>query len=287
MKALIDADILRYEVGFAAETGWRSVTETPDAIPPFDYVREMLDQRIAHILDRTDSTSYSLFLTEGRGFRFDIAKTKPYKGTRPDKKPWHYKNLTVHLRDIKGATVVTNIEADDALTMAHLDDGEGDTVLCSRDKDLRMVPGWFFSWELGYQPEFGPYKITPTGHLTLDKTRSTPKLTGSGTAWFCAQLLMGDSVDNIPGLPKCGPVAAHDILAPVLKDIGPQDEDVGDEVRQELLDKVRDAYWNSPNLPDDIVDADEYLLEQGRLLWMVRRFDQEGFPELWNIGQYE
>jgi len=80
MKALIDADILRYEIGWGALTGWKAITDTED-IPPFDYVEKLLLQRIASIQEATGSDEYCLYLTEGHTFRYDIATTKPYKGT--------------------------------------------------------------------------------------------------------------------------------------------------------------------------------------------------------------
>ena len=41
MKALVDGDVLRYEVGYAAEVGWRETTKIEDGIPPWNYVEEV------------------------------------------------------------------------------------------------------------------------------------------------------------------------------------------------------------------------------------------------------
>lgn len=273
MKALIDGDILRYEIGFAAETGWRAITEDDDALPPFDYVREMLLMRLHHICDDVGANEYCIFLTEGKTFRYDIATVKPYKGSRKDNKPWHFNNLTVYIRDVLPSKVVTFVEADDALAIEHLDPAT-ETVLCSRDKDLRMVPGNFYSWELGQQPSYGPLEITPVGHLTLDKSKKQPKLTGSGLAWFCAQCLTGDSVDNIPGLPKCGPVAAYAALSNVL-DLA-HDEDIPNALLKEVEFQYQVYYGD---------EWEERLLEQGRLLWMTRKYNEDGSPELWELGK--
>ena len=268
MKALVDADILRYEIGFGAETGWKAITKDDAAIPPFRYVRQMLEQRLEYIMQETGADSTRLYLTEGKTFRFDIAKKKPYKGTRVVKKPFHFDNLTVYMRDCLGARMVTTIEADDALAIDNLDP-ETDTILCSRDKDLRQVPGKFFSWELGKQASFGPVTVDKVGGLEL---QTNPlKLTGTGLAFFCAQCLMGDSTDNIPGLPGLGPRAAYDVLS-----------DNFDITGKELLRTVEMCYeeyyghgW------------EQELLEQGQLLWMVRRFNEAGSPELWSLGQKE
>lgn len=265
MLALIDADVLRYELGFAAETGYKAITENPDAIPPWSYVDELTEMRIEHILHATKADEYCLYITEGRTFRDAIAVTKPYKGTRPDKKPWHYDNLTAHFVHTRDAEVITEIEADDALAIEHVKRPD-DSILVSRDKDLRQVPGWFYSWELGNQPSFGPALITKMGHIRLDEKR---KLRGTGLAFFYSQVLTGDVVDNIPGLPKCGPVAAYNLLHEC-------------ETPQELLDAVIDAYKEAP-----LDDWEAYLLEQGRLCWMTRRLHPDGKPVLWEIGMEE
>lgn len=263
LQPLVDGDILRYEIGFAAETGWKATVGDPDAIPPFEYVRELLLSRLETIKDQCRThLDPKIFLTQGHTFRYDLAKRRPYKGQRVENKPWHFANLTVYLTDVLDAQVVTEIEADDALTLAHLA-SDGTTILCSRDKDLKQVPGWFYSWELGGQPSFGPNQISHEGSISLSPT--TRKLTGTGLAFFYAQVLMGDPADNIPGLPNCGPVRAYSLLA--------------EKTPDEMLEAVKDAYIEEYGI-------DEYekeLLEQGRLLWMTRRMI-DGKPELWEIG---
>ncbi len=256
-----------YEIGFAAEAGWKAITDRDDLIPPWDYVRKLLHQRINWIVEETKSDSYTLYITEGETFRFNLAVTKPYKSSRSDNKPWHFRNLTVHMRDVLPTKVITHIEADDALAIDHLKDDE-ETVLCSRDKDLRQVPGLFYSWELGEQPSFGPVEISKVGDLELLQS-STKKLRGTGLAFFCAQCLTGDPVDNVPGLPKCGPVAAYAAL-----------EGIEDGI--ELLRKVEELYEQKHGN-----GWEDHLLEQGRLLWMTRRLNEDGSPVLWELGMME
>ena len=258
MKPLIDADILRYEVGFGAETGW----QTEGELPPWPYVEEMLHHRITDICTMVIADeSPVLYITEGRTFRFDIAKKKPYKGTRKEHKPWHFNNLTVYFKDVLNCEVVTGIEADDAMAIRHM--GPEETIICSRDKDLKQLPGPYYSWELGRQPSFGPEVITKEGSLVLSEDKKT--LSGTGLPFFYAQVLIGDKSDNIPGLPGCGPVKAYEIL---------RDPDLSQ------LEAIEYAY-------KDQYDADweEELLEQGRLCWMTRRLNPDGSPELWSIGQ--
>ena len=271
MKALIDADILRYEIGWGALTGWKAITETED-IPPFDYVEKLLLQRIASIQEVTNSGSYCLYLTEGHTFRYDIAKTKPYKGTRKENKPWHFDNLTAYMQGALECHTVTHIEADDALAIDALQDVEN-TIICTRDKDLRQVPVNVYSWELGRQPSFGPAIIDKVGSIEL----IDGKLKGTGFAFFCAQMLMGDGVDNIPGVPKVGPVKAYEILAPILQ------MEIYDEIKFHLLDEVQYSYQEYYG-----DEWEERMLEQGQLLWIVRRLNaMDGTPELWERGKTE
>lgn len=272
MKALVDGDILRYEIGFAAETGWRAITGSDQALPPFDYVENLLLTRLGNICALAGADEYELFVTEGETIRFRIATIKPYKGTRKENKPWHFNNLSVYMKGVLNATVVTEIEADDAMAMASNDD----TIICSRDKDLRQIPGWVYSWEIGKQPSFGPRKIDWIGDLSLSDGKPR-KLAGHGLAFFFAQVLTGDTVDNIPGLPKCGPVAAYEMLKPLIE------EHISDTGKAEVMERIvseayEEFYGN---------EWEEQLLEQGQLCWMIRRFDEDGKPELWSPGIYK
>jgi hypothetical protein len=284
LQPLVDGDIIRYEIGYASEVGWRAKTQK-DESPPFSYVSELLHQRLADISSACNTIKKPrIFFTTGRTFRFDLAKKKPYKGTRIEKKPFHFDNLTVYMRDIMGAEEVTGIEADDQLAIEHIS-SNGETILVSRDKDLKQVPGWFYSWELNLQPSWGPALITKEGSLKLIpsvpaikengvviKKAKPAKLTGTGLAWFYAQVLIGDSVDNIPGLPNTGPVAAFELLQ--------------GKTPAEQLKAVSEAYYREYGLVEISTEPEwqDALLEQGRLCWLTRRLNEDGTPELWQIG---
>ena len=93
MQPLLDSDVLRYEIGFAAEAGWQQ-----EGVPPFDYVAQLLDERIANICAIVGATAPPiLYLTEGNNFRNEIAKRQPYK-QRAGHKPFHFKNLTAYMK---------------------------------------------------------------------------------------------------------------------------------------------------------------------------------------------
>lgn len=264
LQPLVDGDVIRYELGFAAEAGWRAMGK--ESSPPWEYVQELLHLRLEQIKrDLHTDKDPVLYFTTGPTFRFDLAKKKPYKGTRKENKPYHYDNLTVYLRDVIGAKEVVGIEADDQLAMDHVS-SNGTTVLVSRDKDLRQVPGWFFSWELGRQASFGPELITKEGWIKLSDKHD--KIIGTGLSFFYSQVLTGDPVDNIGGLPNCGPVAAYDLL----KDRS------SDEQLQSVCNSYKEVYGDS---------WEPELLEQGRLTWLVRRLDQNGQPIIWELGMTE
>lgn len=264
MHALVDADILRYEVGFASEVGWKN-----GDIPPWEYVQEMLEMRLYRIMRGAGATTSTLFLTEGPTFRYDIATVKPYKGNRKAEKPWHYDNLTVYMRDVLGATIVTHIEADDAMSIIQVAQnefcGKPVTIICTRDKDLKQVPGWHYQWEMGAQGEWGPELVKKEGDgLTLNKKRSS--VVGTGLPFFYSQVLQGDRADNIPGLPGCGAVKTYELL-----------EDLEDPASC-VEDAYQDHYGD---------EWEERLLEQGQLCWMTRRLHTDGKPVLWELGVEE
>lgn len=262
LTPIVDGDVLRYEIGFGAETGWRAITNDPEAIPPYSYVEKLLTERLASICDTLDTDKEPvLYLSEGKNFRFDIALKKGYKANRKENKPWHFKNLTVTMTYLLNAHVITGIEADDAMAIDH-SNSNGTTVLCSRDKDLKQCPGYFYSWELHKQPSFGPTLITKEGSLSLSADRK--KLIGTGDAWFYAQVLMGDTVDNTPGLPNCGPVRAYEILQ------GKSSEEMLSAVKLAYQDYYKDK-WEAE------------LLEQGILHWIIREKDLNGEPLIWKL----
>lgn len=280
MKPLIDSDILRYEIGFSGEfideDGKRQVRD-------FDFVADLFDQKIKEILAEVWATEPpTLFLTNDRrlhkrvnkqrkkegkeeleylpNFRDEVAKKKEYKGTRKAEKPFHYDNLTAYILAKYDVKVAVGMEADDLMSAYQYErvkDGHLDTIICSRDKDLRITPGMHFGWPCGKQPQYGPLRVTELGTLEL---KGGKKLVGTGLKFFYSQVLTGDQTDNYPGLPRCGPVTAYESLHDC-------------ETEAELFERVAKLYQ------DKYGDSwrDE-MLEQCRLAWMVRELCEDGSP---------
>lgn len=180
MKAVIDADQLVYSVGFATEGD------------PISHSYQLMKTKLNKILKRCDTEDYQIFIGGEGNFREDIAISATYKGTRTGKKPSTYNELRTYLIEVWGAQVVDGYEADDAVSIklwqdyqAHSGDREFCQVICvSPDKDLNNTPGWHYN----------PNK---------DIMRWVTPHQADRHFWF--QMLAGDKVDNIPGLPYCTP----------------------------------------------------------------------------------
>jgi 5'-3' exonuclease len=97
------------------------------------------------------------------------------------------------------AVLVEGQEADDKMASSQT----RDTVICSIDKDLWMVPGKHYDIATGKKV----LSKDPGGLVLKGK-----KLLGTGFAWFCAQMLMGDTIDNIKGIKGIGPAKAYKLL---------------------------------------------------------------------------
>ena len=179
-ELLIDADFLIYSVGFASE-------EDSEKFAKSRLVETLEDMVYIHL----KATSYEAFLTGKGNYRYEIAKTVPYKGNRKDaKKPKHYDALRECMITRLGAVLVEGQEADDEVAIRMTKEPDK-YLLVGVDKDLRQIPGWHHNphkAQTEYIDDFEAYKN------------------------FATQLLTGDRVDNIPGLSNVGPVKAAKAL---------------------------------------------------------------------------
>lgn len=276
MKPLIDCDVLRYEIGFSAEY---VDEEGEQKVREWEFVEELFDNKVELICDSVGATEAPLlFLTNDSrtdriwrrwgktvnqeipdrkdNFRLAVAKTKPYKGTRKEAKPVHYDNLTAYVISKYNTEIGNGLEADDL--MAIYQTANKNTIICSRDKDLKQVPGLHYSWECGRQPEIGPIEFDKKGEVLV----TDGKVSGGGELFFLSQMLTGDTVDNIPGLPKFGPQKVLKVLDNSMS-------------RKEAYNAIREAYRG--------VYGDEHMVhleEQAALLWLIREL-RNGEPVFW------
>lgn len=255
----------------------------------FDVVQSILEKKIKLICEDVEATQPPIIyfsdseeitrrlnkLNKWRGeplrefvpnFRYEAAKTVPYKGTRKNPKPEHFYNILFYLLAEYDCVISEwGLEADDMMCIEQ--SKRDDTIICSRDKDLRICPGWHFSWECGSQRSMGPTKTDRVGWLDMDisvktkpngKQETVKKVTGYGLSFFYYQMLVGDTADNIPGLPEWGAVKSYGLLSEL-------------RTEGELYKAVKTEYINTMGKDK----AKEFFNEQANLLWMVQ---QEGVP---------
>ncbi len=292
MKALVDADVLLYEIGFSSQRVENGVVDPSS----WEFCQELFDKKIDLIQDEVGGTEKPLlFLTNTpkinkllnkrrayndelpknyqENFRIEAAKTKDYKAGRKTEKPYHFYNLLNYILGAYNFHVnETGLEADDAMCIAQyaqVKQGLYDTTICSRDKDVRQCPGLHYSWESGRQAAIGPIMVDDLGYLTKTTTYETNgnikahKVFGVGQKFFYYQLLVGDGVDNIAGVKRRGPVFAFDLLnkAKSIKECY--------DLVQPVFRSVYGDKWK------------ENFRELADLVWMTREVDDKGERIKW------
>ena len=263
----------------------------------WEFCSELLDNRIALICDEVEATEPPLiFLTNTRrinkilnkgrkreekppkeyveNFRVEAAKEKEYKAGRKPDKPFHFYNLLSYILSNYETYIDENgLEADDAACVyqtQRLKEGFKDTIICSRDKDLRQCEGFHYSWEVGNQASVGPIYVEPLGWLEIKnegevdkKGKPKPaKIFGTGHKFFYYQMIVGDAVDNIGGIKGKGPVFGYNLL---------KDAQTERECYELVAEKYVQAWgelWK------------EKMKEQSLLLWMVREI-KDGQKVFW------
>lgn len=283
MTPLIDCDVLLYEIGFSCERKEEGVL-VPSS---WEFAQDLFDKKINLIVDEVGgSESPLLFLTNTKrinkalnkrrerndeekkefidNFRFEVAKEQEYKSNRSTVKPFHFYNLLHYVLSSYNVHVdEQGLEADDAMCIKQYSrwkEGHIDTIICSRDKDVRQCPGLHYSWECGKQAAVGPIMVDELG--TLEK-KENGKIFGTGEKFFYYQLLVGDSVDTVGGLKGRGPMFAYNLL---------KDADTTRKCYELVAEKYVQQHgelWK------------EKMREQADLLYMIRELDEKGNRVKW------
>lgn len=199
-KVLVDGDIVAYRAAFSTQDLFPEDAERK--------VDELMDYILTETLMFPDPKDYEVFLTGSGNFRYDIAKSFPYKGNRKStEKPINLPVAREHLITKYKAIVSEGEEADDLIAIAATKYGP-ETIVASVDKDMLQIPCKHFNFTKGEWHEVTEFE---------------------GTKFFYKQILTGDRADNIMGLYKVGPVKADKIV----KDCNTEEE---------LWDAVLNAY---------------------------------------------
>lgn len=141
-----------------------------------------------------------LFCFSGKSyntFRNYVCFTKEYKAKRNYDENYEGESadslkVMKYIMNNYVSLLFDDLEADDIVAALQ----DENTYIISKDKDLKQVPGLHYDF----------------------KTNKTYEITKEEAAYNLAyQLLIGDSTDNIPGLPKYGPKKAEAFLSAITK----------------------------------------------------------------------
>jgi len=198
--------------------------------------------------------TYSMYLSTGKTFRDDIVRNadqlyngdeprkRVYKGNRLNvEKPKYYNEMVQWLKVNFGARVCEGIEADDAVAIQqikYLERGKL-SILISADKDLNTVPG------LHHNPQ---KKVSY--NVSVDEADT----------WFWCQMIMGDTADNITGLPRKGKMAAFNLL---------KDSRGYEEQRKIVMDEYFKVYKDL-----EFSTVQEIIQDTANLLHMLRKYEK-------------
>lgn len=218
MQDLIDGDIVAYNSAASAEGD------------PVEIALMRTDQFMRNILEATDADTYRVFLSGGNNFRYEIyPEYKAHRKAMPQPQ-WREACKEFLVREWN-AEVTDGYEADDALGINQTDN----TIICTIDKDLDMIPGKHYSWPIlrngAIVREGSLYEVSE-----IEGLRS-----------FYRSLLVGDRSDNIICVDGIGKVKAAKAINHL-------------ETEEEMFDRVAELYQG---------DMDRMLVN-GKCLWIMR-----------------
>jgi len=186
-RVLIDADSMVYI------QGW-DVKDLPRDFENYPFVINKIDQFVKNILNACAATEYVGFL-KGHQPTFRHLADPSYKanrktGTNEWLNAWDAV-IKHRLVDYWGFINVEGMEAEDAVSMMAEYYKADAIVIAHIDKDLNQIPGKHYNYN----------KLTMYDVTVTEAERHLFK-----------QVLMGDSTDNITGIPGVGPKTAEKIL---------------------------------------------------------------------------
>lgn len=215
----IDADFMAYQV--SAESKDELDPNHPKPRKSLEDMQHNARSAVEHIMRLGGGTDYHVHTTptgSNKGGRADQVLLKEYQANRKSSadKPEFLDTIRAFIvsdigRGGKG-TAHLDQEADDGMAQAAWNAADPNlVVIASADKDLYMVPGWHLIKDKLVRAE------NNFGSIWIDDSTSAKKCVGLGTKFFWAQCIMGDTADNISGLPlitgrdylKVKPTAAY------------------------------------------------------------------------------
>jgi len=186
MRAIIDSDTVAFACAASCE-------DHKDPYTACERAQTMID----NINGAVSATETEIWLSGKGNFRFDIYPE--YKANRIGQyRPKWEQDVRSFMLSAMEANLSDGCEADDMVGIRHLE--VPNSVICHQDKDIDMIPGDHYSWEL-----------TRLGKVVRPARRYT--ITEEAGLWaFYYQLLIGDTTDNVKGVKGVGPKTAARLL---------------------------------------------------------------------------
>ena len=130
-----------------------------------------------------------------KGLRVLVPTSQPYQAQRVGaRRPKNWGYLREYLSQYSGDAFRVKLwedrEADDGFGYVSL--SRPDDVIVTKDKDMRMLPGWHMDWD-----------SLELVHIANDCYEAIHFGKVYGYKWFLLQMLQGDTADHIRGLGKC------------------------------------------------------------------------------------
>jgi len=210
---------------------------------PEHYVYDNIDKAMTYILEELNTDEFEVYLTGKDNYRKELTDT--YKAHRKDqRKPAHFDTAMEYIQNMWDAVIVNGMEADDMLGIRQMEGIDGrdnlddplPTCICTKDKDLDMIPGWHFN--------FGRGDLYSVSHADARR-------------FFYKQLITGDRADNIWGIPGMGDKRADKFLDSIPE--------------EEWHDAILDLYVQ--HVPPELGDPEEVFSINKQLLWIKRTRD--------------
>lgn len=257
--ALIDGDIVVYSCGLASDNIYYEVegqkfenkggaklfcakegiheTDIQQKVDPepLNYCLHSVKKMIENVVYQSGCDSNIILLSHKKQFRKVAFPT--YKANRKDAlKPYWEKEIVEYLTNNYTYTIEEGFEADDLMGAIHYMNPT-DTIICTIDKDLDMIPGTHYNW---------------SKNLLYEVTIS------EADRFFYRQLLIGDPVDNVKGIKGIGKVKASKLIP---------DSEVND---YKMYEKVRKEYLRVYGEEN----ADNELYKTADQLWIHRNLGE-------------
>lgn len=238
-------------------------------VEPVEHAYQICKQMIQGIVKACGAKSYTV-VVEGEGnFRDGVATINKYKDREDKLRPLYLDEVKSYLINHHPSYVAEGLETDDVLSIMS---AQGDAIQATVDKDAYQVVGWLFDIDKSDKP----FEIK--GGVGRVWTDNTGKIRMMGFKSLCGQLLLGDQVDSCFPRKLCNKRYGEKQLVKDFESL---------KTKQQCIDFVVSKYkeWYADPIPythwetgkDMIATWDSVLEEMGKLMYMLRSWDDVGF----------